>query len=392
VRFEFATAARIVFGEGTLREVPAAAAAMGTCAFLVTGASPERAAPLTASLEAAGVACAWFAVNGEPTVDLIRTATNQAYTAGCDMVIALGGGSAIDTGKAVAAMLANPSGKPVDKAGDPLDYLEVIGRGQPLVHASIPFIAIPTTAGTGSEVTRNAVLGSPEHGVKASLRGAGMLPRLAVVDPELALRLPRSITASTGLDALTQLIEPYVSVRANPMTDQFCVEGMRRAARALPRVCADGGDREARADMAWASLLGGLALANAGLGAAHGFAAPIGGRWPAPHGAVCAALLPHAMEINVRALRSRAPAGGALRRYSEVARLITGEPHSSAEDGVRWIAELCRKLEIPPLRTYGVGQTDVADLVVQGARASSMKGNPIGLTREELREIVARAI
>jgi alcohol dehydrogenase class IV len=384
MRFEFATAARILFGEGTLREVPAAAAAMGTCALIVTGASPDRALPLLPSLEGAGVACVWFAVDCEPTVELIRTATNQARSAGCDLVIAIGGGSAIDAGKAVAAMLAN--------SGDPLDYLEVIGRGQPLLHPAMPFIAIPTTAGTGSEVTRNAVLGSPEHGVKASLRGAGMLPRLAVVDPELTLQLPRAITASTGLDALTQLIEPYVSVRANRMTDQFCMEGMRRAAAALPRVCTDGGDREARADMAWASLLGGLALSNAGLGAVHGFAAPIGGRWAAPHGAVCAALLPLAMEINVRALHSRAPAGDALRRYDDVSRLITGEPHSTAEDGVRWVAELCRKLEIPPLRTYGVGQADVADLVVQSARASSMKGNPIALSGEELSEIIARAI
>jgi alcohol dehydrogenase class IV len=357
---------------------------MGTRALLVTGASPERAGRLAASLEAAGVACVPFAVAGEPTIGLIRKGTSDARNAGCDVVIAIGGGSAIDAGKAMAAMLTNPD--------DLLDYLEVIGRGQPLGHAAMPFIAIPTTAGTGSEVTRNAVLGSPEHGVKASLRGPGMLPRLAVVDPDLSLHLPRAITASTGLDALTQLIEPYVSVRANQMTDQFCVEGMRRAAAALPRVCADGGHREARADMAWASLLGGLALANAGLGAVHGFAAPIGGRWAAPHGAVCAALLPHAMEINVRALHSRAPAGGALRRYDEVARLITGEPHATANDGVRWIAELCRKLEIPPLRTYGVGQADVADLVAQGARASSMKGNPIGLTGEELREIIGRAI
>ena len=384
MRFEFATAGRIVFGEGTVREVPAAAAAMGTCALIVTGASPGRAAPLLADLEAAGVACMPFAVAGEPPVELIRRGRDQALQAGCDMVIAMGGGSAIDAGKAVAAMMAN--------AGDPLDYLEVIGRGQPLAHPAKPVIAIPTTAGTGSEVTRNAVLASPERGVKASLRSASMLPRLAVLDPELTLHLPRAITASTGLDALTQLIEPYVSVRANPMTDQFCVEGMRHAAEALPRVWADGSDREARCHIAWASLLGGLALANAGLGAVHGFAAPVGGRWPAPHGAVCAAVLPHAMEVNVRALRSRAPGGDALRRYDEVARLITGQPHAAAEDGVRWVGELCRRLEIPPLRTYGVTQADVPSLVQQGAKASSMKGNPIVLTEEELQEVIAGSI
>src|SRR5664279_1027412 len=293
MRFEFATAARILFGEGVVRAVGPAAAAMGRRTLLVTGVSRDRAAPLTALLEAAGVACAPFTVPGEPTVELVRAGAATARGEHCDLVIAMGGGSAIDAGKALAAMLANP--------GDPLDYLEVIGRGQPLAQASVPFIAIPTTAGTGTEVTRNAVLASPEHRVKASLRSPSMLPRLAVVDPELTYGLPAAITASTGLDALTQLIEPYVSVRANPMTDQFAIEGMRRAATALPRVWENGGDREARGEMAWASLLGGMALANAGLGAVHGFAAPLGGMWNAPHGAVCAALLPYAMEVNIRA-------------------------------------------------------------------------------------------
>jgi len=384
MRFEFATAGRILFGEGGVRDVAPAAAAMGTRALVVTGSSPERAAPLFADLEGAGVAAWPCPTDGEPTIDCIRTATAQARDAGCDLVIAIGGGSAIDAGKAVAAMLANP--------GDPLDYLEVIGRGQPLAHPSVPFIAIPTTAGTGSEVTRNAVLASPERGVKASLRSAGMLPRLAVIDPALTYSLPRAITASTGLDALTQLIEPYVSVRANPMTDQFCVEGIRRAAVGLPRVCSDGADRDARREMAWASLLGGLALANAGLGAVHGFAAPVGGRWPAPHGAVCAAILPYAMDANVRALRARAPGSSALRRYDEIAGILTGNPNARAEVGVEWIAELCANLEIPSLSTYGVTPADVPSLVQQAAKASSMKGNPIVLTEDELCAVISRSI
>src|SRR5215471_8737394 len=271
MRFEFATAQRIVFGEGAVRDVPAAARGFGKRAILVRGSSADRAAALRAALEAAGMSCAEFVVAGEPTVELIRSAPRDA-----DLVVAIGGGSVLDAGKAIAAMTTNP--------GDPLDYLEVIGRGQPLKAAAAPCIAIPTTAGTGSEVTRNAVLASPQHGVKASLRSAGMLPRLAVVDPELTWSLPRAVSAATGLDALTQLIEPYCSVRANPMTDALCVEGIRCAARALPRVCANGADREARSEMAWASLLGGMALANAGLGAVHGFAAPIGGMFPAPHG------------------------------------------------------------------------------------------------------------
>ena len=314
MRFEFATATRIVFGVGTVREVPAAAAQMGRRALVVARRS--------ARVEAIGITGVAFPVHGEPTVDLVRTGTQLAREAACDMVIALGGGSAIDAGKAIAALLAN--------GGDPLDYLEVVGQGRPLTRPSAPFIAIPTTAGTGSEVTRNAVLASPEHRVKASLRSPHMLPALAIVDPELTLDLPPALTASTGLDALTQLIEPYVSCRANPMTDLYCVEGLTRAASALRRVFRDGHDLAARTDMAFASLLGGLALANAGLGAVHGFAAPLGGMFDAPHGALCAALLPHAMRVNIAALRT---ADRTADRYARVARILTG--HAGRHAGRR---------------------------------------------------------
>lgn len=377
--FSFATATRIVFGEGKLRETIPAIREMGRRALLVTGSSPERAAALRAELDAVP-----FPVTGEPTIQRIREGVADARKEGCDVVVAMGGGSAIDAGKAIAALLTN--------SGSPLDYLEVIGLGLPLTRASAPFVAIPTTAGTGSEVTSNAVLASPDDRVKASLRSALMLPRLAVVDPELTLDLPRAVTASTGLDALTQLIEPYVSIRANAMTDLYCVEGIRRAAAALPRAWENGADRQARADMAWASLLGGLSLANAGLGAVHGFAAPVGGMFPAPHGAVCAALLPHVLHVNVRALRQRAPESRALARYGEIARLLTGWPHATADEAVVWIAELCRRLEIPTLRTYGVGAGDIPALVEKAGRASSMKANPLALTAEELAEVLTLAI
>jgi alcohol dehydrogenase class IV len=218
-----------------------------------------------------------------------------------------------------------------------------------------------------------------------------MLPRLAVVDPELTYDLPPAITASTGLDALAQVIEPFVSLKANPMTDLICREGIRRIAIALPRAYENGADREARGGMAWGSLLGGLALANAGLGAVHGFAAPIGGMFPAPHGAVCAALLPHVVECNVEALRARAPRSGTLERYNEVARLLTGQPHSTAEDAVWWLTEVCARFDIPPLRAYGVEDGRLPELVEKAAKASSMKGNPIELTTDELTEIVTRA-
>jgi alcohol dehydrogenase class IV len=381
--FEFASAGRIVFGEGALREVPPVAAGMGHRALMVTGANPRHATSLVEALKVAGVSCVAFSVAGEPTIDLMRQGAIFGRGENCDLVVAIGGGSALDAGKALAALIAN--------SGDPLDYLEVVGRGQPLERAPLPMVAIPTTAGTGSEVTRNAVLASPADRVKASLRSVSMLPRLAVVDPELTWDLPPSITASTGLDALTQLIEPYVSTRANAMTDLYCVEGIHCAAAALPRAYASGSDHAARRDMAWASLLGGLSLANAGLGAVHGFAAPVGGMFPAPHGAICAAVLPHAMDVNVRALRQRAPGSGALRRYEEVARILTDNPHASAEDGVRWTAEICRRLEIPPLRAYGVRPEDFAVLVEKAAKASSMKANPIVLTVEELTEIITRS-
>jgi alcohol dehydrogenase class IV len=382
--FEFATAARIVFGWGEARQLAAAAAQMGSRALVVTGSSPERARPLVANLEAAGIACVPFSTPSEPTIDLIRNGAEHARAMRCGVVIAIGGGSAIDAGKALAALLTNP--------GDPLDYLEAIGRGQPLQHPSAPFIAVPTTAGSGAEVTRNAVLASPAHRVKASLRSPLLLARLAIVDPELTLNLPRAVTAYTGLDALTQLIEPYVSSRSNTLTDLYCVDGIRRAAAALPRVCEDGQDREARTSMSFASLLGGMALANAGLGVVHAFAAPVGGMWPAPHGAICAALLPHAIEVNVEALRRRPQASPALRRYDEIARLLTRQPHAIADDGVFWIANLCDRLEIPPLRTYGVTAADIPTLAEKAAAAASMKGNPIQLTAGELCEVALRAL
>jgi alcohol dehydrogenase class IV len=375
MRFEFATAARIVFGPGTVREAPAAAARMGRRALLVTRRS--------ANLKRIGLEGEPFAIGGEPTVDRVRQGLQQARAAQCDMVIAAGGGSAIDAGKAIAALLSN--------GGDPLDYLEVVGHGRPLARPSAPFIAIPTTAGTGAEVTGNAVLASPEHRVKASLRSPHMLPALAIVDPELTLDLPPALTATTGLDALTQLIEPYVSCRANPMTDLYCVEGLRLAASALRRAWRDGQDAAARTGMALASLLGGLALANAGLGAVHGFAAPLGGMFDAPHGALCAALLPHAMRVNIAALRA-SPSHESVARYTTVARILTGHADAAAEDGVVWVEALCRDLEIRPLRAYGVGQSDVPALVDGAARASSMQANPIVLTRGQLEELLTSAI
>lgn len=380
INFEFATASRIIFGAGAASGLAPAAKEMGRRALLVTRRSADAAVWLVTRLETAGVSCLQFAVAGEPTVDVVRAGLEQARQESCDLIIGLGGGSVLDTGKAIAALLTNP--------GNPLEYLEIIGRGRPLRYRAAPFIAIPTTTGTGSEVTRNAVLGSPEHRVKVSMRGALMLPHLAIVDPELALGLPPAITASTGLDALTQLIEPYVSVRANVLTDGFCLEGLRRVRRSLRWAYHHGGDIEARTGMALASLLSGLALANAALGIVHGFAAPIGGMFSAPHGAVCAALLPVGMAINIRALRQRAPESEPLDRYQTIARILTDKSDASPEQGAHWVSELCGELNIAPLGSYGIKQEDVPVLVEAASRASSTKGNPIVLTSDELRDIL----
>ncbi len=369
--FEFATATRIVFGEGAAAGLPELARGFGAHPLVVTGGSTERAAPLVRAL-----AAEVFSVPGEPTVDLMRDGARRAQKAACDVIISVGGGSAIDAGKAIAAIAAN--------GGEPLDFLEVIGKGRAIAVPPLPFIAVPTTAGTGSEVTRNAVLGSTDHGVKASLRSPLMLPRVALVDPELTYALPAVVTAATGLDALTQLIEPYVSARANPLVDPFCVDGIIRIAGSLRRVYRDGADREARREMALASLFGGLALANAGLGVVHGFAAPLGGSWKAPHGALCAALLPHGMTANVAALRARAPQHPALERYAIIARLLTGRNEASAEDGILWVQQLCNELNVPPLRAWGISEGDLPGVVEKAARASSMKANPLPLTSEEL--------
>jgi alcohol dehydrogenase class IV len=384
-RFEFATASRIIFGPGTLREVGPLAKSLGCRALVVTGKNPGRAEPLLGLLKEHGVETVIFPVATEPEIETVRQGVAAARAANCDLVIGFGGGSALDAGKAIAAMLANE--------GDLLDYLEVIGRGKALAHPSAPFIAIPTTAGTGSEVTRNAVLASPEHRVKVSLRSPFMLPRVALVDHELTHDLPPAITASTGLDALTQLIEPYVCSRANPMTDALCADGLCASARSLQRAVEQGRTSPAaRADMALASLYGGLALANAGLGAVHGFAGPIGGMFPAPHGGVCAALLPHVIETNLRALRQRQPDSEALRRYETVARLLTANGNATADAGIDWVRALVTRLHIPPLRTYGVQPADVSDLVEKSSKASSMKANPIELTKQELAETLSRAL
>lgn len=380
--FEFATANQILFGAGKLNELGKKIEGKAKHICFVRGGSSDAIPRLREILSGSGVPFTEVQVHSEPTIEIVQAAVEVARH--CDLVIGLGGGSVLDTGKAIAALATNP--------GEVFDYLEVIGKGQPLTNASLPYIAIPTTAGTGAEVTRNAVLESTEHNVKVSLRSPLMLPRIALVDPELTYHLPPDITASSGLDALTQLIEPFVSVKANPMTDAICREGMRFAARSLRRAYETGVDKEAREGMSLASLFGGLALANAALGAAHGFAGPLGGMLHAPHGVLCARFLPPVMEANIKAMQSRQPDHPALGRYEEIAQILTGDEKATVSDGARWTSELVNDLNIPRLSEYGITPEEFPEAVQKTQKASSFKGNPIVLSERELTEILEKAL
>jgi len=379
--FEFATAGRIVAGAGRAAELPDVLAGLGSRVLVCTGANPARHAGLLAGL---GRPAAAFPVAGEPTVELARAAVAVAREHGADVVAAIGGGSVMDLGKAVAALLAN--------GGDPLDYLEVVGSGQKITQPAVPCVAVPTTAGTGAEVTANAVLAVPEHRLKASLRSPLMIPRVALVDPVLALSCPPPVTAASGLDALTQCLEPFVSVRATPLTDGLAREGLRRAATGLRAAHADGGDLAARTDMAICALLGGMALANAKLGAVHGLAGVIGGTADVPHGMACAALLGPVIEANVRTLQSGAPGSPVLDRYAEVARLLTGDAGASIQDGLAWIRETLTLLGVSGLAGFGLGREDADDIAAKALTSSSMQGNPVALSQGQLKAVLLEAL
>lgn len=382
--FQFTTAGRVVFGPDVSQQIPELVAGFGTHAFCVLGGTPERFHRVLDPLAGRGIAWESFRVTGEPTTETAQAAVTAARRAQARVVVALGGGSVLDTGKVVAAMLTNE--------GALSDYLEVVGKGRPLQNPPAPCLAVPTTAGTGAEVTYNAVLGVPVRRVKVSIRSPLMVPRLAVVDPLLTHSMPSALTASTGLDALTQLIEAFVSHKANPLTDGLCREGLRRAGRSLRRAFEDGSDADARADMALASLFSGMALANAKLGAVHGFAGPLGGMTDAPHGVICGKLLPSVMQTNVQALQERVPGSPALARFDEVGRLLTGRNDAGAAEAVAWIEDLGAALGLPGLRRFGLSEETFPTAAAKARNASSMKGNPIELTDEELIGILHRAI
>jgi len=383
MRFEFMTSNRILFGEGTLEEIQSLASNYGGNTLIVCGSGSVPLAPLMTHLEKARINIEVFRIHHEPDVPTIQSGIEKAKSNRCSFVIGYGGGSTIDAAKAIAAMLTNP--------GALMDYLEVIGEGGKIPNQPAPMVAIPTTAGTGTEVTRNAVITSPEYHVKVSMRSPMMIPMVAIVDPELTYSMPPSVTASTGMDALTQVIEAYVSIKANPMTDAIAREGIICGARSLKDAYEDGGNKTARSDMALTSLFGGLALANSGLGAVHGFAGPIGGMFNAPHGEVCASLLPYVIKYNVLALEEKIDSGETKKKYQEIAGFLTGNPNASIQDGVKWVVDLAEGLNIPGLRQIGISKSDF-DVIIEKSRvSSSMQKNPVILTEKSLRAILDEA-
>lgn len=386
--FAFATATEILFGRGQAGVAAARVAGLGQRVLLVHGRVMRRAAWLVDELKGRGCEVTGFAVPREPDVDLVRDGI--AAAAGADVVVALGGGAVIDAGKAIAAL--RPATRPM------LDHLEVVGQGLLLDHPPLPFVAIPTTAGTGAEVTRNAVIGVPEHRRKVSLRDARMLPRLAIVDPALTAGCPRAVTLASGLDAITQVIEPFVCTRANPLTDALCRDAIPRGLAAIRRLMeGEGGaephpatDPDARDDMAWVSLSGGLALANAGLGAVHGLAGPLGGLTGAPHGAICGALLPHVLAANRRAATDPAT----VARLDQVAHWIGaafGQRHASMPEATRILADWSHRAGLPALSALGIGPEAQSAAAEAAATSSSMKANPARLSASDLRRIMEEA-
>jgi alcohol dehydrogenase class IV len=384
LRLDLTVPSDIRFGAGRVSEVPGVLADLGASRVLVvTGRTTSRADGIRSALNDAEISSVVFGVVTEPSVERVRAGLDLLLETGCNAVLGFGGGSALDVAKAVAVLATSGT--------DLMDHLEIIGAGRPLERPGLPCVAVPTTAGTGSEVTRNAVLSG--GGVKASLRSPLLLPKVALVDPDLLIGVPKPTIAASGMDALSQLMEPLLSQRANPFTDALARDGIRRSARSLRRAYQEGmDDSGVREDLAMASLFSGICLANSGLGVVHGLAAALAARLSAPHGAVCAATLAAAVDVNLRALRERAPEHPALPRITEVATLLTGRSDATAEDAIAWLQELTGALSIPGLASYGLSHDEIDAVGRAAQNASSMRGNPIKLSDQEVSEIVTRSL
>jgi len=379
---QFHLPTRVITGPGCFSEVAPVAGTLGRSVLLVCGhAAMHRSGVLRrglSDLDRAGVRHVVYSMaQGEPTLATVQAALELARRESVDVVIGIGGGSALDVAKATAALFT--------QTGTLLDY----HRGLPLNKPGLPCIAVPTTAGTGTEVTSNAVLTDPERGVKESLRGPQLFPSVAVLDPELTLSLPPAVTASSGADALCQAIESFVAVAAQPPTEALAGQAIVWIGRSLVRACADGSDMAARCDMLYGSLLAGMALTNTRLGGAHGMAHPLGFKYHLPHGVICGLLLPYVMEYSL----ASAPA-----KYAEVARRLGFDtrgisPLAAAQEGLAAVRAMLRQVAIPEhLADLGVQARDLPEIIEQSLPSSNLKNNPRPLGAEDLRVILRRAL
>lgn len=377
---EMVVSTEVLFGEGASEQLPDIVDRLGARTMLITGATPRHQSLLDRLAEPAAV----VTVRGEPTVALVRRGIHAARAGLVESVVAIGGGSVIDAGKAIAALARG--------ASDPVEYLEGVGAGRQLGGPGLPMVAVPTTAGTGAEVTVNAVLTSTEHRRKASLRSPHLGPTVALIDPLLAAGCPASVTAASGMDALTQCLESFVSQRSTVFSDVFALEGLRHAGASLEQAVAVGGDAPARSRMALSSLFSGLALKHSNLGAVHGLAGVVGGLTGASHGAVCAALVAPTTRTNLAALSERAPDHPALLKYEQAAASILGDRTAAAESLVDWLAGIVDSFEMPTLGDMGLARADIPRVTAEAQRSSSMRGNPIELTAKELALILHNAV
>ncbi|MCS6787590.1 MAG: iron-containing alcohol dehydrogenase [Thiobacillaceae bacterium] len=387
--FTFSRLPRIHFGPGSIGKLPALIREFGTRALLVTGArhfqhSPQWAV-LQNALRDAGVEWAAVQVAGEPSPGLVDAVVAAQRRQRWDVVVGVGGGSALDAAKAIAGLLI--------PGNSVMDHLEGVGPQLPYHGPATPFIAVPTTAGTGSEATKNAVLSvQGEGGFKKSFRDERLVAQYAVVDPDLLATCPRQVLAANGMDAFTQLLESYVSSRANPLTDALALSGLEAVRDGLLPWYEGTDDAAAcRSRMAYAALLSGITLAQVGLGSVHGLASPLGAFFPIPHGVVCGTLVAAATRVNVAALRERAPDAPALRKYATVGRLLCGRDLDDAQAIAALqdtLEDWTRRLELPRLAAYGMEVSDIPR-VVANSRGSSMQTNPITLTDAEIAAVLS---
>jgi alcohol dehydrogenase len=388
--FTLARLPRIIFGHGVHAQLPALVSAYGKRTLLVTGARHFQSSPhwaeIQAGLKTAGIAWEMLQVDGEPSPDLVDEAVRAHRASNFDSVIGLGGGSALDAAKAIAGLL-----KPGNSV---MDHLEGAGPELPYQGPATPFIAMPTTAGTGSEATKNAVLSKhgPE-GFKKSFRDEKLVAEVALVDPDLLATCPPPIIAANGMDAFTQLLESYVSSKANRFTDALAWSGMKAARDALLEWYQNGPEaRDAQAGMAYAALLSGITLAQVGLGSVHGLASPLGAFFPIPHGVVCGTLVAEATAMNIAALQARGEGHETLLKYAQAGRMLAHDVHLSDIDALKRLVEILfdwtEQMQLPKLSAFGVTAADIPR-IVRNSRGSSMKTNPIVLIDEEIAQILS---